>query len=996
MPGAPLSVLSDLSLSSPLPGTGQVAPAAWLPRPTDLDLGGSWRFALWPSAAEAPAEPAEFRESEASDIQVPGHWVLQGHGAPAYTNIQYPFPVDPPHPPDDNPTAIYQRTVWIDELPERARLRFDGIDGAATVWWNDTLLGSTRGSRLPAVFALDDSLRMGENVLTVRVSQWSAASYLEDQDMWWMPGIFRAVTLERLPAQSIDDVFVHADYDHESGAGVLRVEVRGVADAVIDVPSLDIAEHPAGVELSLAGIRPWSPDDPVLHELRVRTDHDEVVLKIGFRRVSIEGGSLRVNGTPVRLSGVNRHEHHPDLGRAVPLATARADLELMKRHNINAVRTSHYPPDPRFLELTDELGLFVIDEGDLETHGFEWIDWRRNPSDDPIWLPACLDRVERQVERDKNHPSVIIWSLGNEAGTGRNLAAMSEWIHRRDPSRPVHYEGDRDGAYTDIGSAMYVAPGDFDAIGAGSLLPPFATPGSPAGSLERPFLLCEFAHAMGTGPGGLSEYQAAIDKHPRIAGAFVWEWIEHGLRQRLADGSIRIAYGGDFGELVHDGNFVIDGLVSPDREPRPGLADVAAVFSPIGLALDGEELTVTNRYHGRTTEGLEATLAVADLDADGVAGDAAPAVQRIPVPLLAPGESATVPLPEELSLGDGLRRLLTVSVAHANATAWAPAGHEIAWVQAELPGAAARSRFDSAPSKASSDASDAAHSTLAAHSAPAMLAAPTTLGVGRFDASGRLTQVGDIPISDFGLRFWRPPTDNDHGTLWERDDRRSNAQLWSDAGLDRLQERTTEYSVAGDELVVSARHGVIGRDRGIDSTLRWSRAEPGVLALAVEVAPFGEWNVTWPRIGLGFQLPRDFGDVRWFGLGPGAAYPDTGQGARLGWHSMPVGELQVPNIRPQENGSRGGLRRLALTASQTALQIDGHELAFSARPWSDAALEAADHLEQLRPDESTHVHLDFARHGIGTAACGPDVLPPYRLTPAPYSYAVTFRAVAAP
>lgn len=989
MPGALLSVLSDLPLSSPLPGTGQIAPAAWLPRPTDLDLGGSWRFALWASAAEAPADPAAFREPEASDIQVPGHWVLQGHGAPAYTNVQYPFPVDPPHPPDANPTAIYQRTVWIDELPERAQLRFDGIDGAAAVWWNDTLLGSTRGSRLPAVFALEGSLRLGENVLTVRVSQWSAASYLEDQDMWWMPGIFRAVTLQRLPAPAIDDVFVHADYDHESGAGVLHVDVRGVADAVIDVPSLGITAQPAGVELSLAGIRPWSPDDPVLHELRVRTDRDEVVLKVGFRRVSIDGGSLRVNGTPVRLSGVNRHEHHPDLGRALPIATARAELELMKRHNINAVRTSHYPPDPRFLELTDELGLFVIDEGDLETHGFELNGWRRNPSDDPMWLPACLDRVERLVERDKNHPSVIIWSLGNEAGTGRNLAAMSEWIHRRDPSRPVHYEGDRDGAYTDIGSAMYLAPADLDAIGAGSL-PPGATPGSPAGSPERPFLLCEFAHAMGTGPGGLSEYQAAIDGHPRIAGGFVWEWIEHGLRQRLTDGSVRIAYGGDFGELVHDGNFVIDGLVSPDREPRPGLADVAAVFAPIGLALDGTELTVTNRYHGRTTEGLEATLAVAELDAGGVAGDEPPAVRRIPVPLLAPGESATVPLPLEPALDSGIRRLLTVSVAQARATAWAPAGHEIAWVQAELPGSAATSRFGSA-SPAASTAESPTASTAA-------LSAPTTLGVGRFDASGRLTRVGDIPIRDFGLRFWRAPTDNDLGSLWERDgdDERSQAQLWSEAGLDRLETRTTGYSAAGDELIVGTRHGVIGSDRGIDSTLRWSRAEPGLLALAIEVAPFGDWSVPWPRIGLGFRLPRDFGDVRWFGLGPGAAYPDTGQGARLGWHSMPVGELQVPNIRPQENGSRGGLRRLALLASQTALQIDGHELAFSARPWSDAALEAADHLDQLRPDESTHVHLDFARHGIGTAACGPGVLPPYRLTPARYSYAVTFRAVAAP
>jgi beta-galactosidase len=395
---------------------------------------------------------------------------------------------------------------------------------------------------------------------------------------------------------------------------------------------------------------------------------------------------------------------------------------------------------------------------------------------------------------------------------------------------------------------------------------------------------------------------------------------------------------------------------------------------------------VTNRYHGRTTEGLEATLVITDLDADGVAGDEPPAVQRIPVPLLAPGQSATVRLPAEPAFDNGIRRLLTVSIAEARPTAWAPAGHEIAWVQAELPGAAVTSRFGSASSSSSSTSSSAA--------SPAALPDPTTLGVGRFDASGRLTEVGDIPIRAFGLRFWRPPTDNDLGSLWERDgdDERSQAQLWSEAGLDRLQGRTTECTVAGDELIVSTRYGVIRSDRGIDSTLGWSCADPDVLALSVEVAPFGDWSVPWPRIGLGFQLPSDFGDVRWYGLGPGAAYPDTGQGTRLGWHSMPVDELQVPHIRPQENGSRGGVRRLALIPPN-ALQIDGEGLAFSARPWSDAALEAADHLEQLRPDESTHVHVDFARHGIGTAACGPGVLPRYWLRPASYSYAVTFRTV---
>ncbi len=968
----------DLPLHSPLPGTGQLAPAAWLPRPSDVDLSGTWRFALWPRAAEAPAEPGGFREAEATDIQVPGHWVLQGHGAPAYTNVQYPFPVDPPHPPDANPTAIYQRTVLLDELPAQARLRFDGIDGAATVWWNDELLGSTRGSRLPAVFDLGGAIRLGENVITVRVSQWSAASYLEDQDMWWMPGIFRAVTLQRLPAEPIDDVFVHADYDAHTGSGRLRVEATSVPDAVFDLPSLGVAGHPVGVELALEGVDPWSPDRPVLHELRVRTAVDEVALKIGFRRVSIESGVLLVNGAPVRLAGVNRHEHDPDSGRVVPIATARAELELMKRHNINAVRTAHYPPDPRFLDLTDELGFFVIDECDLETHGFEPNGWRGNPSDDPVWRGAFLDRAERMLERDKNHPSVILWSLGNEAGTGQNLAAMSEWIHDRDPSRPVHYEGDRDGLYTDIGSAMYLAPDIVDAVGAGAL-PPGASAGSPAASAHRPFLLCEYAHAMGTGPGGLSEYQAAFDRHPRLAGGFVWEWIEHGLRQRLPDGSTRIAYGGDFGEAVHDGNFVIDGLVSADREPRPGLADVASVFSPVGLTLDSHFLTVVNRYHARSTASLRFTLTATDLDDHGVAQNDS-TVRELEVPELGPGETARVALPADLVLDaeGGIQRLLTVTATEASVTPWAPAGHEVAWVQAERLLAAVQVQQQLARPRSA---------------APLRGVTPITVGAGRFDALGGLIEIGDLAIHDLDLCFWRAPTDNDNGSLWERegDDERSQAQRWSEARLDRLEARVTSLAYDEQELVVGMRHGAISTDRGIDSTLRWREAGPSTLALALEVVPFGDWSVPWPRIGLSFRLPAEFAAARWFGLGPGSAYPDTGQGARLGWHARSVQDLQVPNVRPQENGSRGGVRRVELSDGQGTLRIDGDDLAFSARPWSDAALERADHLEDLIPDGGTHVHLDFARHGIGTAACGPGVLPAYRLEPARYAFAATFR-----
>ena len=357
----------------------------------------------------------------------------------------FPFAVEPPHVPDANP--IGDHVVEFHAGPEffpRALLRFDGIESAATVWLNGTELGTTRGSRLAHEFDVAGVLKEGANILAVRVAQFSAASYVEDQDMWWLPGIFRDVTLQARPEQGIDDVFVHADYDHETGEGVLRVEASRAGeaiDAVVRVPELNL-ELTAGTEHRIPAVSPWSAELPRLYEATVSAPDETVTVQVGFRSITIEDAQFKVNGRRILLRGVNRHEHHPKLGRVVPRDVVEAELRLMKQHNINAIRTSHYPPHPEFLALADQLGFYVVLECDLETHGFVNSGWNQNPSDDAAWEPALVDRMRRTVERDKNHAAVIMWSLGNEAGTGRNLAAMSKWAKDRDPSRPIHYEGD--------------------------------------------------------------------------------------------------------------------------------------------------------------------------------------------------------------------------------------------------------------------------------------------------------------------------------------------------------------------------------------------------------------------------------------------------------------------------------------------------------------------------------------------------------------------------
>ncbi|MFD6949662.1 beta-galactosidase [Nocardiopsis sp. TSRI0078] len=950
------------------PSRGTLAPRARFSSDApSLDLNGTWRFRLLPRAEadtggfEAPG----FDDSSWTDLPVPAHWQMHGHGSPAYTNISYPFPIDPPYVPDDNPTGDHRRTF---DLPKDwpqgpAVLRFDGVDSWFRAWLNGTELGFSTGSRLAAEFEVGHLLRPGGNTLAVRVHQWSAASYLEDQDMWWLSGIFRDVTLIARPPQGVDDLAVHAAYDHTTGAGTLRVDVEGSPDALVSVPELGLVDAAAGVEHAVGAVEPWSAEVPRLYDAEVRAPGERVRTRIGFRTVEVSGGLLRVNGRPLLLRGVNRHEWHPDHGRAVPRETMREDVLLMKRHNVNAVRTSHYPPHPHFLDLCDELGLWVVDECDLETHGFEEVGWRGNPSDDPRWRDAYLDRMRRTVGRDRNHPSVILWSLGNEAGTGANLRAMAEWTREHDPSRPVHYEGDRDSPYVDVYSRMYAPHDEVDAIGRREE----AETEDPAADAHRrglPFVLCEYGHAMGTGPGALEEYQRLFERHDRCQGGFVWEWIDHGIRRREPDGTEWFAYGGDFGEVLHDGNFVADGLLFPDRVPGPGLTAYARTVEPVHVVPDpaAGSVRVTNTWDFRDTSGLAFSWRVEE---EGVPfGEGV-----LDVPVLAPGEAADVPLPVlPEPPGDG-ETWLTVSVRLAGEEPWAPAGHELAWGQARV----------GASEAADTDAdADAPGGPEGSATPPPPAAADGTLGIGPglLDAgTGALLSVGGLPVDPPVVDLWRAPTDNDvarHGV--------SLAAPWRAAGLHRITERLLSTGWEGEEFVVRTRLAPAAADFGMRAVYRWGAAGERLL-LTVEAEAEGEWPCPLPRFGVRTALPASLDGVEWFGRGPGEAYRDVAQAARVGRFSSTVDALQTPYLRPQENGNRADARWLVLRAADgTGLRVEGAPVFdFSARRWDTAALDAADHPHELVPDDRIHLHLDQAHHGIGSASCGPGVLPAHRL-----------------
>lgn len=973
------------------PGSGRrVAPRAHLHTTApDLDLCGDWRFRLYPSAAEADAaaSDATYDDADWDVIDVPSHWVLRGDGRwgrPAYTNVKFPFPLDPPHVPDANPTGDHRRRFdvpagWLGS--GRVWLRFDGLESLGRVWLNGDEVGIVRGSRLRQELDVTAHVRAGENVLVVRVHQWSAMSYIEDQDQWWLPGLFREVTLLHRPDAGLDDVWVRADRDPSTGHGTLTLEVActpGAYPVRVASPELGLAAEVPDADaphtFDVGPVEPWSADAPRLYEVTVANAAETVTVRTGFRRVEVVGDAWLVNGRRLRLRGVNRHDFDPIEGRVFDAGKVREAMELMKRHNLNAIRTSHYPPHPRLLALADELGFWVIDECDLETHGFEMNGWVGNPSDDPDWRGVYLDRARRMVERDKNHPCVIAWSLGNESGPGGNLAAMAAWIHRRDPGRPVHYENDHTDRYVDVVSRMYATVEELVHL----------TKTRPG----RPIIQCEYVHAMGNGAGGIATYEAVFDAYPALHGGFVWEWRDHGLLTTTPEGTPFHAYGGDFGEVYHDGSFVCDGMVLADGTPTPMLAEYAAVVTPIKVALGADGVTIENRRHDTDTGDLAFAWAH-EVDGHTVASGV------LAVPPVAAGESGFVPSPV-VDLSAPGEHWLTVTAALASRTPWAPAGHVITTAQRALGSvvlgsvALGSSRAPSEPATRNDDGG-------------------YTLGGARFDRAGRLLSLNALAAQGGEVTLWRAPTENDslatRGSYELADpaetmglgvDGPSSAERWRDAGLDRLQHRLVSSSAGLHGLTTRYQMAAANSAQYVTVEQRW-RWLDGALLLDVDVQPSAGWAVTWPRVGVHLMLPSGYATASWYGTGPGENYADSRAAARVGRFAASVDELTVRYAVPQETGHREGLRELRLVGdglpdlTVTTTPVAGARPGFVVARHSAEEWTAARHPHELPTSRGVHLYLDLAQHGLGSRSCGPDVRPEHALWPRPESASVMFR-----
>lgn len=974
-------------------------------------LNGEWKF----NYAEAPAlAPRDFFEesydvSAWDDIPVPSCWQMHGYGHPHYTNVIYPIPVDPPHVPTENPTGSYRRNFYIPEdwNGKRIYLRFEGVDSAFYVWVNGKEVGFSKGSRIPAEFDITGFVRTGENSISVRVYQWSDGTYCEDQDMWWLSGIFRDVYLVAVPDAHIWDACVRTEFDdtYENADLVLKTVVKITDKATGDglnlhavlldyqgeVVSEQCLEVPGkcdeAVLESRTGIKQpmkWSAEAPYLYTLllTLKNGKGEIIevtpLKVGFRQVEIKGDVFHVNGVPIKIKGVNRHEHHPDLGRAVPIDTMIKDILLMKRHNINAVRTSHYCDDPRWYDLCDYYGIYLIDECDLETHGFGILkDWKGNPANDPAWEAATVDRMERMIARDKNHASIIIWSLGNESNLGCNHKAMAKRARELDSTRPIHYEGDYHIEVVDMYSRMYLHIDDVIKIGKGE----FEIKDVVGDYKGMPFVQCEYAHAMGNGPGGLKEYWEAYYTYPRLMGGFIWEWVDHGIRKHTEDGREYFGYGGDFNDFPNDGNFVCDGLIFPDRMPSPGLIEYKKVLEPVhveAVDLKTGKFKLTNRWDFRSLDCLNLAWSVS---ADGKMIQSG----KLLMPGVKAHESGEITIPYVLpKAAPATKYYLLVSFSLASNETWANSGFELAWAQFELPVETLGNTMDRRIITPVTvvEADNLIHIT----------GVDFELSFDRIHAVITDWKSNGRRLLNKGprLNFWRATTDNDRG--WKY------AQKWRDAGLHGLQHRTDSVEVeklgsTAVQVRVKTRIAPPVLDKAFVCDYTYTIYGNGDVLIDVHGVPTGEWPETLPRIGLQMTIPKALDKVSWFGRGPGESYIDTKQAGRFGLYSMNVDELYTPYIFPQENGNRSDVSWVTLADPRGSglMAVGRPTINFSAHRFTTMDLENARHTVDLVPRDEITFNLDYRHDGIGSASCGPRPWEQYLLKPEEFSFSVLLR-----
>ncbi len=1019
------------------PTTAEALSKTRMESPWCMLLNGEWKYHWAPTMEEHEAAAKEFYSPGFDDaawdtIPVPSNVELQGYGTPIYRNAGYVFTKNPPsvsdEPPADwttykerSPVSAYRRTVTLPESWDgrNTSIVFNGVDSAFTLYVNGQEVGYSQDSRTPAEFNITQYLKTGENLLAVEVHRFSDGSYLEDQDMWRLSGIFRDVYLRSTADLDLLDIEINATLDDACSTGLMKIKTLvynsgkdsskyNIEAVLLDASGKSVVsrkfkgnvfpetEHLCLEKLDGLEIHPWSAETPYLYKLQVVLKDEAgadiacYAFPVGFVRSEIKEGNLLVNGQPVLIKGVDRHDHDDKTGHYIPEATMRAELDLMKQLNINAIRTSHYPNDPRFLELVNEYGFYVISEANVETHGFG-ANSENKLANDASWRKALLDRVGNMVETFKNQPCIIIWSLGNEAGTGPNFETMADWIHERDPSRPVHYEGARQAGYDEKDPAS-----GYDYVD-------FASPMYyPIGSLEewcrkmekkkpaqqKPMIQCEYSHAMGNSCGGLYEYWDLIRKERLLQGGFIWDWRNQGIRETIPapkapaavmaldkdrfvaeDGSlVYFAYGGDFGDKPNDDNFCMNGVVGSDLVPNPHATEVAYQYRSIlttGVNSSAKQPIIKvfneNFFVALKNQPLKWTLLE---NGQPVKAD------KLMIKELAPQKSVDITIPiTGIKVNKDAEYLLNVEYPPVGNPAWAPAGHMVARDQIVLEW----TQVDAQPYKSSRNT----------------VFKPRTLGENLIFSSGEISatisaKTGQLISYKVGnneylrqplvLNFWRPPVDNDRGSSIV-----GRCGPWRDAGPKAEMKKMTEQKVGndydskrmgqtktGDSYAVSFDYAVpVGQT---EATVTYKFYGDGALGVTLHLEPKGDDLPELPRIGFQCAIAPELNEWTWYGRGPEENYSDRNTGTLLGLWTADVRKAWHPYAEPQETANHTGVRRAAFMSGKHGLMIvstDGQPLEIGAYPFLQSDLEGSKHPADIPFRKLITVQIAHRQMGVG-------------------------------
>lgn len=948
------------------------------------NLNGVWKFMFLDAPEYSPEGffNSDFDVTKMDDITVPGNWQLQGYGKMHYSDLWYNFPINPPYVPTENPTGIYKRTFFVEESyrDKKIIIRFCGVDSAYHLWINGKEVGYSKVARNESEFDITDIIRVGEeNDVTVRVYQWSDGTYLEDQDMWWESGIFRDVELIGVPKDGINDYKVIADLDDEYKNGIFKVEafLRTTKEVNVTFELVDAGENTvftktvvakegkACIDEVIADVNHWTAETPYLYKLFMTVEDDGQIVEVipqnvGFRNIRLNGETFLVNGVAIKFKGVNRHDYSPQNGRVVSREEIEKDIILMKQFNINAIRTSHYPNSYYLYDLCDEYGMYLIAETDLECHGFELTGDYKWITDDPSWELAYVSRMTRMIERDKNHPAIIFWSLGNESAFGCNFRKMTDVAHEMDPTRLVHYEGDFDVESADVYSTMYTW---------------IENPKKPylmkdiIEKSKKPHVHCEYCHAMGNGPGNLKDYQDLVYAHDKLQGGFVWEWFDHGIESFTESGEKYYRYGGDFGDDPSNKDFCIDGLIMPDRTPSPGLYEYKKVIEPITTtAVDIQKgiINLLSRYDFANLDRFNLVYKVMEDDVILQTGFMA-------VPSIEARANKDITLPYDLSaikVKPGAHYYVNISYQLREDTSYASSGHELATAQFELPlykeGIVVRPEGILNVEKE--------HTTL--HVKGANFSLDFNL------VNGNLMNIvrDGMQVLSKGprLTLWRAPISNDMEII----DKLKKVYFLH---LEHEVVMNIDYHMEGNILKVEVDtiNSTTNSAWHFKTKYVYTVCPSGDILIDVEGTSSGRVDLApdmLPRIGVSMHLDKSMEHVRYFGMGPGENYADSKEAAQMGLYANTVDGLFTNYVIPQENGNHMGCKWVSMTNDRGMglLASTEGDFNFSASWYEDKDLDDAKHTCDLVKRDYIVFNVDYKQNALGTNSCGQWQLDKYR------------------